>query len=425
MSMSTALSGLMAAQTDISATSHNIANVATVGFRSSRVEFADVFSSSPFGNQRTAVGSGVQVQRVAQDFTQGNVVTTGNLLDLAVEGQGFFAVQPPATSTSSAGEVRYTRAGAFTMDANGNVVNAAGNSLLGWPVAADGRPLTNQLSQAIPMSIPLELGAPVRTTEVDLRVNLPSDNGMLGQQVFPPADPANPAFDPADPTTWASRTVVPVFGAAGTPIAAEAYFIKIASPGATPDTVFEMRLLLDGIEVAPTAPATQNRITMDGTGAITAGQNLSFGTDAITFDLGGSTLTTRPFNVLSASHNGASANRLSNLELDSTGGVWATYGTSGRLAMGQIVLATFANPGGLRVNGAATFTATSESGAPVVGSPGSGGFGLLRSGALERSNVELTEELVNLISAQRNYQASAKAMETSTSLLQTVMNIRT
>lgn len=425
MSMSTALSGLMAAQSDISATSHNIANVGTMGFRSSRVEFADVFSSSPFANQRTAIGSGVQVQRVAQDFTQGNVVTTGNLLDIAIEGQGFFAIQSFGDPNTAAGEMRYTRAGAFTMDTSGNVVNSAGSALLSWPVGRDGRPLTFDMAQARPLTIPLEMGTPVASSEVNLQLNFPSDNGMLGQQAGLP--PALPPFNPADPTTYATRTPIPLFGPSGTPVEAEAYLIKVGEPdgAAITDTTFELRLLVQGTEIPPTAPATQNTVTFDANGAITAGQSLNFGTAGLSINLTGSTLTTSPFAVQTATHNGASAGRLTNLELDGAGGVWATYGNNGRMPMGQIVLANFTNPGGLKINGNATYSATAESGAPVTGTPGTAGFGLLRSGALERSNVELTEELVNLISAQRNYQASAKAMETSTSLMQTIMNIRT
>lgn len=422
MSMSTALSGLMAAQADISATSHNIANVGTVGFRSSRVEFADVFSSSPFSNQRTAIGSGVQVQRVAQDFTQGNVVTTGNLLDIAIEGQGFFAIQNTTDENGAMGEVRYTRSGAFNMDATGNVVNASGDSLLGWPVGLDGQPLTNQLSQAIPLQIPLTRGAPVASSEIALEVNLPSDDAMLGQQA---AVPPTAAFDPNDPTTYAFRTVVPMYGDNGTPVEAEAYFIKIQSPDATStDTIYELRLMVEGTEVAPTDPLIPSQVTFDVNGDISAGGTLSFGTTGLTVNLAGSGLTNDPFSVAAASHNGAAAGSLTNLELDGTGAIWATYGDQGRIPMGRIVLCNFANPQGLKVQGKATFSVTSDSGPPVVGTPGTAGFGLLRGGALERSNVELTEELVNLISAQRNYQASAKAMETSTSLMQTIMNIR-
>ena len=421
MSMTTALSGLMAAQTEISATAHNIANVGTMGFRSSRVEFGDVFTSSQFTTQRTAVGSGVQVQRVAQDFSQGNVVPTGNLLDLAIEGSGFFAIQPMAERNGAAGETKYTRAGAFTMDEAGRLVNGSNEALLCFPVGIDGLPLTGDLSQAVPLAVPLEMGDPVATTEVKLQLDLPSDNLMLGQQAaIPPA-----AFDAADPTTWATRTPIPLFGADGRSIQAEAYVIKVASPDAnSTDTVFELRLRVNGEELNPTAPATQNRVTLNSDGVITAGETLAFGPDGLTLDLGGSRLTTHPFAVQTASHNGVAAGRLTNLEIDGGGSVWGTYGTAGRVAMGQVVLANFTNPQGLKVQGKASFAVTAESGPPITGTPGTAGFGLLRAGALERSNVELTEELVNLISAQRNYQASAKAMETSTSLMQTIMNIR-
>jgi flagellar hook protein FlgE len=422
MSMSTALSGLMAAQTEISATSHNISNVGTVGFRGSRVEFADVFSSSPMSNQRTAVGSGVNVQRVAQDYTQGNVVTTGNLLDLAIEGQGFFATQQAPIGAAMAGETRFTRAGAFNMDSTGRVVNASGDSLLAWPVGLDGVALTNQLAQAVPLTIPAELGVPTPTSTVQLQVDLPSDDAMLGQQ---DAVPPTNAFDPADPTSYATRTAIPIFDATGMPLEAEAYFIKISGPDAvTTDTVFELRLMVDGQELAPTDPLILPRVTFDAAGAITAGGSLDFGVDGLTIDLGGSRLTDDPFAVQSAAHDGAPAGGLTNLELDATGSVWATYGDMGRRALGQIVLVNFANTQGLKVQGKASFGATSDSGPPIAGAAGTPGFGNLRPGALERSNVELTEELVNLISAQRNYQASAKAMETSTSLMQTILNIR-
>ncbi len=422
MSMSTALSGLMAAQAEISATSHNISNVGTVGFRSSRVEFADVFSSSPMSNQRTAIGSGVNVQRVAQDYTQGNVVTTGSLLDIAIEGQGFFAIQQAPIGAGMAGETRYTRAGAFNMDATGRVVNASGDPLLAWPVGLDGVALTNQLDQAIPLTIPPTLGAPVPTSNLRLQVNLPSDDAMLGQQ---DAVPPTNAFSAADPTSYATRTPIPIFGPAGTPIEAEAYFIKISGPDAfTTDTVYELRLMVDGQELGPTDPLIPSQVTFDADGNIIAGGALNFGAAGLTVDLGGSRLTTTPFAVRSAAHDGAAPGGLTNLELDAAGGVWATYGALGRRPMGQIVLVNFANTQGLKVQGKASFGATADSGPPIAGAPGTPGFGNLRPGALERSNVELTEELVNLISAQRNYQASAKAMETSTSLMQTIMNIR-
>ena len=138
MSMNAALSGLAAAQADISTISNNIANVSTIGFRGSRVEFADVFNASPYTTSRTTIGSGTQLVRVAQNFGQGNIVTTGNRLDLAIEGQGFFAVQSGASTANAPSDLHFTRAGAFEMNAKGNITNASGETLLGWPVSGDG-----------------------------------------------------------------------------------------------------------------------------------------------------------------------------------------------------------------------------------------------------------------------------------------------
>lgn len=421
MSMTTALSGLMAAQTEISSTANNIANVGTMGFRGSRVEFSDVFSSSPFAASRTAVGSGVQVQRVVQDFTQGNVVTTGNLLDIAIEGQGFFALQELASENSVSGGAVYSRSGAFSLNKDGYVTDSSNRALLAWPVSSDGTPLTEDIARAEPMQIQMQRGLPTKTSEIRLNVTLPSDATLLGEQ---DAVPPTNAFDAADPTTYAHHTVIPTYDASGRGVEADAYFVRTASPDATStDTKYELHIFIDGAERAVSG---SNEVTFGADGTISAGATMNFGsgTDAVEFDLTGSQVDSDVFAVNSASHNGQSRAQLTNLDIDSLGGVWATYGTGDRLALGQIVLATFSNPQGLRPTGKATYSATVDSGPVQTGMPGSAGFGSLRSGALERSNVELTEELVNLISAQRNYQASAKAMETSTSLMQTIMNIR-
>lgn len=421
MSMSTALSGLMAAQTEISATSHNIANVGTMGFRGSRVEFADVFHSSPYGTAKTAVGSGTHVLRVAQDFSQGNVITTGNLLDIAIEGQGFFALQTLGDRNGTASTPVFSRSGAFSMNSEGFVVDSSNRGVLSWPVSTAGTPLTEDVKRAIPLHIPMEKGTPQATQSIRLRASFPTDVAMLGKQTaVPPA-----AFNAADPSTWAHRTVVPAFDANGRTVEADVYFVRTASPDAESTTTgYEARLFIDGTE--RTAAAGGNVVNFDGSGALSSAPQLSFGSDAtaMSLDISGSVLGASPFSVGEASHDGRTAARLTNLDVDSLGGVWATYGTGDRLALGQVVLATFSNPQGLRSLGKSAFAATAESGPILAGAPGTSGFGALRSGALERSNVDLTEELVNLIAAQRNYQASAKAMETSTSLMQTIMNIR-
>ena len=423
MSMNTALSGLMAAQTEISATSHNIANVGTMGFRGSRVEFADVFHSSPYGTARTAVGSGTHVLRVAQDFSQGNVVTTGNLLDIAIEGQGFFALQPMTDRNGTASAPVFSRAGAFAMNQDGYVVDSSNRAVLAWPVTTGGTPLTEDIGRAVPLRIPMETGKPVASAAFGISMSLPNDAAMLGQQVaVPPAKP----FDPKDGTTFAHRSVLPAYDATGRAVEADVYLVRTASPSVSdPQTAYELRFFIDGMEQAPPNGAAPQMV-FDASGHLTSGATLTFGTgpNAKTLDVSGSSLANGPFTVKQASHDGKTATRLTNLDVDSLGGVWATYGTGDRVALGQVVLASFSNPQGLRSLGKSSFAATAESGPILAGAPGTAGFGALRSGALERSNVELTEELVNLISAQRNYQASAKAMETTTSLMQTIMNIR-
>lgn len=422
MSMSTALSGLMAAQTDISTTAHNISNVGTMGFRSSRVEFADVFSTSPFTVMRTAVGMGAQVQRVVQDFTQGNVLTTGNMLDLAIEGQGFFALRQLATVNSTDNEPLFSRAGAFAMNEDGIVTDSSNRALLTFPVALDGTPLTEDVSRAQPLHIPTQRGEPHATSRISLETVLPSNEAMLGQQdAVPPTKP----LDVNDPTTYAHHTVVPAYNAQGKSMEADVYFIRTSSPSASSaDTTYQIRLFVDGFErVAPTSTT----VTFGEKGEITSGAIASFATgtdEELEVDMTGSVVDDVPFAVRSAGHDGKASEKLTNLDIDSMGGVWATFGAGERIALGQVILANFPNPQALRPLGKATFAATGESGGVQTGIPGGAGFGSVRAGALERSNVELTEELVNLISAQRNYQASAKAMETATSLMQTIMNIR-
>lgn len=271
MSINTALSGLSAAQHDIAATSHNIANVGTIGFRGSRAEFADVFNSSPYSISRTAVGSGVQTLRTAMQFSQGSVVATGNTLDLAIEGQGFFATEPAVGPNSAKPEPIYTRAGAFGLNAQGVAVNASGQKLLAWPVSVEGDALSQVPGSATPLTIPLTMGSPVATSTVALSVDLPTDDAMLGKQA---AVPPAAAFDPADPTTYAAVTAVPIFDAKGNAVEAAAYFIKTANPTpGNPQTGWAVRLVVAG---EPLTPA-QGDLTFDATGA------LSGGTGALSF----------------------------------------------------------------------------------------------------------------------------------------------
>ncbi len=419
MSMYTALSGINAAQADIAATSHNIANVSTNGFKASRVEFADIFSSSPLSVARTAVGSGAQVARTQQSFTQGNVAATGNVLDLAIEGPGFFAIR---TQSGNTAETQFTRSGAFSRDVDGTIVNAAGAALLGWPAAQDGTPLSNDPGDGFPLRIPPTLGGAKATTEMSIGLTLPTRDTMLGEQdAVPPTD----AFDIDDPTTYAFSTPLTVTDENGKPMNARAYLVKTDSADTVNTTsTWAIHITVDGAEMPATTART---FSFEESGEAVTPATVTFdlfGT-AVEVDLAESTMADEAFTVETAEQNGKVPASLYAVEIDASGTVFASYSSGESVAMGKIFLANFANPQGLRQMGATALSATATSGAPLLGSPGETGFGLMRSGALERSNVDLTQELVNLISAQRNYQASAKAMETSSSLSQTIINMRT
>lgn len=425
MSMTTALSGLIAAQQDISITSHNIANVGTNAFRKSRAEFVDDYYTTPMDSFRTVVGSGTHMSRVAVQFDQGNFAATGQTLDLAIQGPGFFAITPQVDNAGDPTELVYTRNGSFSLDADSRIVDSSGRPMLTWPVAMDGTVLQETEDSLQTVQIPMIRGEAVASDQVDLALQFPIEEAMNGSQ---DAVPATNAFDPDDPTSYAFQTAIPLTDETGAAIEARAYFVKTANPDATSEfTEYEMRLVVDGAEVPATDPANPTLMQFDGDGILTeASQQLNFSNvdGDFTVNLTGSKLENGTFAVGSASHNGKAPEGLSSLEVDPRGVIWANYGTDYRVALGRVALANFSNPQGLRQDGNASFFASSDSGNPTLTSPGDKGLGLLQSGMLERSNVDLTEELVQLITAQRNYQANAKAMETSSSLMQTIMNIR-
>jgi flagellar hook protein FlgE len=416
MSMLTALSGLNAAQADISATSNNIANVGTVGFHRSRAAFADIYTSSPFSNPATQIGTGVRVSGIERSLAQGSVTTTMNTLDLALQGPGFFRLQTEAAG----GQAVYTRAGAFGIDAAGQVVNAAGHHLAVYPTAETGAPLTLQATRGL--TVPMTRGEPTATTRLDITLRLPGGAaGQGGQAAVPPA-----AFDPADAATYAHAAPVNLIDATGQPRAAMVYLVQTDQPDpADPATRYEMRLVVDGAEAAPAGGAAPV-LTFDADGALVAGADAAFTAAGapLALNLAGSTLGGPAFRVADMRGNGTLPSALSGLEVDQTGVVWASYGGTEAIALGKIAVANFPNPGALRSLGDSAYAVTRESGQPVFGEAMVAGFGQIRSGALEQANVNLTEELVNLITAQRNYQASAKALETNQALSQTIMNMR-
>lgn len=405
MSFNIALAGLNAANQDLSVTANNLANVATVGFKGSRAEFADLFAATQLGVSATAVGNGVAVSEVAQQFGQGNIETTGNNLDLSVSGNGFFTL-------SDNGALSYTRDGEFQVDSSGNVVNAQGLRLQVYPPLATGGFNTGGLAD---LSLATNESAPQATTTASLAANLPANAAP------PPTAPLNPS----DPTTYNNTTSLTVYDSLGAAHTAQLYFIKGAAANA-----WTTQLYVDG-----NAVGTAQALTYTSSGALSApaGGTITFpaytpatGAAAlnIKMDFSQTTQYGGNFGVTAVQQNGFTTGKLTGISIDSTGVVQARF-TNGRSDnLGQIAMTNFANPQGLQQMGAATWSSSNASGAPVNGVAGNSGFGTIQSGSLEQSNVDTTAALVDMITAQRNYQANAQMIQTDDQITQTIINLR-
>lgn len=420
MSFNTALSGLNAAQSDLSVTSNNIANVNTTGFKESRAEFGDIFANSTFGRSaRTAIGSGVLLNRTAQQFSQGNLEFTSNILDVALAGDGFFVVSPNATNQ----DLQYTRAGAFGVNKDGFVVNGTGQLLRTFPVNQNGTVTSTALSSTVPLQLPATAGTPKATGAITLGVNLSTSAPGL-----------NPAlFNATDASTYSASTSVTVYDSFGSSHISTYYYIK-DNTGA-PNT-WQVRFFMDGAAV----PTGNHTLVFDNLGVLTtpspvatAGPiNYGNGSAPATIVLSYSGNTTQLagttndtfITVNSLSQDGFATGQLTGIEISETGVVRANYTNGQSVALGKIALARFTNPQGLTQLGNASWAETIDSGQAISGEAGSNTFGLLRSGALETSNVDLTAELVDLITAQRNFQANARSIETNNAITQTIINIR-
>jgi flagellar hook protein FlgE len=405
MTFRLALSGLNAAQADLTVTANNIANTATTGFKNSRAEFAELFSVSPQGVSSNAIGNGVKVSNVAQQFTQGNIDFTDNSLDLALSGQGFFIL-------NDGGALAYTRAGAFQVDSQGFVVNARQQRLQAYPPTTNGQFNTGALSD-----IQLVTGesAPAATAAVDVTLNLPANA----------TPPTVAVFDPANVNSYNNATSLTTYDSLGAAHTATLYFTKTVNPNE-----WTTQLYVDG-----NAVGTAQTLEYDNTGALIdpAGGTITFpgytpATGAaqmdMTFDFGTTTQYGGAFNVNAITQDGYTTGRLIGIDIDSTGVVQARFTNGRSTALGQVALANFANPQGLQQLGDTNWAETFGSGQALRGQAGNSGFGLVQSGALESSNVDITEQLVNMITAQRNFQANAQMISTADAITQTIINIR-
>lgn len=405
MSFNIALTGLNAANEALSVTANNLANTATVGFKGSRAEFADLFASTQQGVSATAVGNGVAVSEVAQQFAQGNIETTGNNLDLAISGNGFFTV-------SDNGALEYTRDGQFQLDADGNVVNAQGLHLQVYPPLANGGFNTGGLAD---LSLTTNESAPQATSTAQITANLPANA----------TQPPDATFSPTDANSFNNSTSLTVYDSLGAAHTATLYFIK----GATANT-WSTQLTVDG-----TAVGTPQALTYSNAGALTAPANGNITFPAYTpatgaaamnmvFNFGNTTQYGDNFGVTAVQQNGFTTGKLTGISIDSTGVVQARFTNGRSINLGQVAMANFANPQGMQQLGNASWAATNASGAAVAGVAGNSGFGTIQSGSVEESNVDTTSALVDMITAQRNFQANAQMIQTDDQITQTIINIR-
>jgi flagellar hook protein FlgE len=405
MPFRTALSGLNAASAELRVIGNNVANAGTTGFKESRAEFADIFATSNLGVTSNAIGTGVRVSSVSQQFTQGNIGFTDNNLDLAISGQGFFVMNDNGVNA-------YTRAGALGIDRNGFVVNSQQQQLTIFQADANG----NITGATGALQLDRSDIAPSATTTIDVQANL--DASAI-------APPVIPAFDPTDASTYNNSTSLTLFDSLGSPHLNTMYFRKI-------DGVSNQWDVFQYVDGAQVNAAAGDRITFDNTGAITAGSptSMSFtppgGAAAMTVsvDYNNTSQYGSPFSVNALSQDGFATGRLSGIDISDTGVITSRFTNGQSRTLGQIAIATFNNSQGLRQLGDTSWAETFDSGAPLVGSPGTGSSGLIESGALEDSNVDLTEELVNMITAQRNFQANSQVISTADTITQTIINIR-
>lgn len=406
MSFKIALSGLTAASAELSVTANNIANANTTGFKQSRAEFADFFPQSSYGLSQNAIGAGVRLERVAQQFTQGNVNFTDNALDLAISGEGFFTV-------SDGGATLYTRAGEFGTNRDGYVVNASGHRLQVFPPNAGGAGFDTSRTTDLRLS-----GAdnpPAASGSVEGAFNLPA-NAVV---------PTVGTFDPDDAESYNQSTALTLFDSLGATHAASLYFIKTANPNE-----WSMQVQIDG---TPVGPATTLQYSDTGTLVSPAGGQIALpaytpangsAPISLNLDIGASTQYGEGFAVSRLSQDGFATGRLAGIDVGEGGVVQARYTNGQSAQIGQVAMANFPNPQGLQQVGATAWAQSFNSGSPVIGAAGTGNFGDVQSGALEASNVDLTAQLVNMIEAQRNFQANAQMISTSDQITQTVLNIR-
>ncbi|NUZ06823.1 flagellar hook protein FlgE [Piscinibacter koreensis] len=413
------LSGLNAAGKSLEAIGNNIANANTYGAKSARAEFADMYAGALAGGN--TIGIGVTLAKVSQQFTQGSISTTGNPLDLAINGAGFFQV------LDKNGETAYTRNGAFKVDRDGYVENNQGQRLIGFPADATGAIIPGFTS---PLQMPTAGITPAVTSTMKMELNLDARESVTA------ASGGGTPINFADPKTYNRATSTTIYDAKGQDVALTYYFQKtatdtwdvyvaangvpVSTSGGNPTPSTTITFPSDGrAPTAPTAPVTLNIPSVtNAAGAV------SVPITGIQLNVAGTTQYGSQFGVTALQQNGYGAGQLTSAQFEGNGIFTAYYSNGQSKAVGQVAIANFRNPQGLTPSGGNAWSQSFVSGDPIVGVPGEGNLGSPQAGALEDSNIDMTAQLVEMITAQRFYQANSQTIKTQDQILQTIVNLR-
>lgn len=443
------LSGMKAASTSLDVIGNNIANASTVGFKAARAQFSDLYALTMHTAAANQVGIGVSVMRVQQQFVQGNVTPTENALDIAINGNGFFRF-------SDQGSIVYSRNGQLELTKDGYLVNGANHRLTGYPVYENG-----ELANGAPVEIriPQEDIPPNITTRVNMLLNLDSRNDPV----------ATTPFDPTIPTSYTDATAIDVYDSLGNMHVLQTYYVKVGpEKGQQGNGTWAVYAFTDGQIVnnnnpPPTSdysplgnplgflvfneygqPLGAYAANLDGSmGAkhpalefpdlhipgINGAANIPDGSvtpnvQPIKLNYAGTSQYGSIFSVNDNQQDGYASGRLQGFSVDDYGYIMGRYSNGQTRILGQVVLTNFRNPNGLAAIGDNEWVETMESGAPITGTPLSSSLGGLKSYSVEESTTDLTEQLVEMMTAQRVYQANAETIQTQDQIMQTLVNLR-
>lgn len=452
MAFQQALSGLNTASKAIDSTSHNIANSSTVGYKASVAHFGDVYAASLAGAGASQIGIGVNLAAIQQQFTQGNITSTNNPLDISINGAGFFQMDQNGATT-------YTRNGQFHLDKNGYVINDQNMKLTGYAaqsgiiVPSTPSPLQISASDLAPQATGYNSSSSFNGVKANINLDSRQDVPTSAWQSGSSALGSTTAFTP-DPLTYNYSTALSVYDSLGNDHTMTFYFRK-AGVDALGHQQWSVFANVDGTTTANINFADANSdgvndnqglpigtltfgtngqilsgspmsVTINMTGVMTSqGQtNGAQTTQTFPIDFTGTTQYGSPFGTNRLEQDGYAAGHLVGLSVGNDGVVQGRYSNGQTFAQGQIVLANFTNPNGLQALGNNQWAETSVSGPALVGAPNTSNLGVLSSSTVEESNVDLTAELVNLITEQRNYQANAQSIKTQDQVMQTLVNLR-